>query len=265
VVIWKGGVFDEIRMNHAGKVFAAIQLIFGGSRNVKGTVTGFGDELQISWLNRTTTPIAYEVLKRNVIDSVEFLSDSWRCPQDVLVKVANRYLSHYGAQVTTYSAITHSIRVVPIRTVDEVPVVVGNGEGDVLYLTFTHSEQSAVVSHLRNAKVQVSVSSRDVMSGRFVRCHVPEEIQGRTYKTVIAVRSSTANSIAYASSTHNLVAVTRHTHRLEYYCVSGSGDDFRDMLDIPVSDVQMSTVRNGNHNSHTRGKCSMKGCGYNEL
>jgi hypothetical protein len=252
-------------MNHAGKVFAAIQLMFGGSRNVKGNVTGFGDELQISWLNRTEELIAYEILTEKLIASKEFLKDSWRCPQDVLVKVMSRYANHYRAQVTTYSTVEHSIKVIPIRVVEEIPVVVGNGEGDVLYLTFTHAEQSAVVSFLRNSGVQVAQSSRDVMTGRFVRCHVPEEIQGRTYKTVIAVRASAANSIAYASPTHNLVAVTRHTHRLEYYCVSGSGDNFRDMLDVPVSDVSLSVVRNTDNVSHTRGKCAMRGCGFNEL
>lgn len=191
--------FDEALMVHPGHLIALI---------VKyrfQTVMVLGDNMQIPFVNRLEKfDMRFSKLAA-LFRVTETMNVSWRCPPDVVARLAPMYAaSGLECDLKSGSRVpsdTPSVAIKQIRTVDDIPKL-----PNAKYLTFTQGDKTI----LRLSGFQTESLSVETV----------HEFQGGQARDVVVVRlDAVETSRIFLEQTYAIVALSRHTHTLTYYTV----------------------------------------------
>jgi ribonuclease HI len=180
-------VVDEALMIHFGSIVMAIK-IAGASETML-----IGDYNQLPFIDRNNLfPLKYS-RPHTVTNVKKELLCTYRNPQDVAYALSEVYSGIYSAKNLARSLALKEYKGANIPK-----------SKDTLYLTHTQAEKELLISQGYGAD-----------SGS---CTLTiHEAQGRTFETVIVVRTTTKKSKLPQSVPHAVVAISRHTKTCVYY------------------------------------------------
>jgi len=243
---------DEVFMDHPGFVWAVLYALHGSNGKLSGTSEQYGDEIQITYINRTNMLTSYHQYPEGFFDNVKFFSDSYRMPCDVAVVHSDLYGRKFLDPIHTYNQVERSFGAKQISSISDVPLDV-----DAQYITMTRLEKKDLANYLRSQGVRVAKGRGD----KGTKVNTPAEVQGQTAEIVHLVRASLHNKQAYDANRTDqiLVATTRHTHRCMYWHVSTieQGDGLLAKVTQSVTADQISSVKKlpGDKVVHSSGLC----------
>jgi len=185
---------DEVSLNHFADILTIIQKLRPQE------VYLYGDNQQISFINRFSKAIALFLQKIPTSVEREYRKVTYRCPQDI-----SQWLKGiYGNDFTTTSKRKSSVKKHYILG----PQGINYSKYDII-LTFTQNEKDLIKVHSKTTKV--------------LTIH---EDQGDTKPKVCLVRLIKDPIDIYDSRSHVNVGLTRHTVSLDYYSVVHTDNTF---------------------------------------
>ncbi|XP_060809452.1 uncharacterized protein LOC132901769 [Amyelois transitella] len=187
-------VVDEALMNHFGSIVMAIK-IAGASETML-----IGDQNQLPYIDRHNLFLLKYCRPHKITSVTKELLCTYRNPQDVAYALGEIYSGIYSAK-----NLTRSLKL------KEYGGAVIPKLNDTLYLTHTQAEKELLIGQ-----------GYGTNSGS---CTLTiHEAQGRTFETVVIVRTTSKKSNLLMSVPHAVVAISRHTKTCVYYVDNTKND-----------------------------------------